>query len=127
MLSNRCAVEDSWESLGLQGDQKIDPKGSQPCIFIKRTDDEAEAPVFWPPDVKSRLIGKDSCVGNIEGKSSSGWQRMRWLDSITVSMDMNLSKLWEIPKDRGAWHSAVHGISKSQTWLRDWKKSKDNP
>ena len=59
-------------------------------------------------------------MGNIEGKRRGWWQRMRWLDSITESMGMNLSTLWEIVKDRGAWHAAVHGIIKSQTWLRDW-------
>ena len=53
-------------------------------------------------------------VGKIEGKRRSGWPRMRWLDSITDSMDMNLSKLQEIVEDRGAWHATVHGITKSQ-------------
>ena len=54
-------------------------------------------------------------LGKIEGKSRSRWQRMRWLNSITDSMDMNLSKLWEIVKDRKAWHAAVLGFTKSQT------------
>ena len=63
MLLNCCAEEDSWESLGWQGDQTSHPKGNQYWIFIGKTDAEAEAPIFWPPDVKSQLIGKDPDAG----------------------------------------------------------------
>ena len=58
-------------------------------------------------------------LGKIEGRRRRGWQRMRWLEGITNSMEINLSKLQEIVKDREAWHSAVHGVVNSQTLLRD--------
>ena len=89
--------------------------GNQPRIFIGRTNAEDETPILWPPDAKSQLTGKDPDLGKIEGKRRRGWQRMRWLDSITTSMDMNLSKLKEIVEDRGAWHAAVHRVAKRQT------------
>ena len=63
---------------------------------------------------------KTLMLGKIEGRRRRGWQRIRWLDSITDSMDMDLSKLQEIVKDRGAWGAAVYVVEKSQTWLSDW-------
>ena len=93
----------------------VNPKGNQPGIFIGRTDAKAEALIFWPPDVKSWLIGKDLMLGKTEGKRRREWQRMRWLYSITDSVNMYLSKLWEIVEDRRAWCAPVHVVAKSWT------------
>ena len=107
-------------SLDCKDVKPVTPKRDQPWIFIGKTDAEAEAPILWLPDAKSQLIGKDPDSGKDWGQEEKGQQWIRWLDDITDSLYMNLSKLWETEQDRRAWHAAVHGIAKSQTWLNDW-------
>ena len=96
---------------------------SKPSILNEidpETGAEAEAPILWPPDAKTDSLKKTLMLGKIEGKRRSGWQRVRWLNSITNSIGKNLSKLWEIVEDRGDWHATIHGVKKSQTQLSNW-------
>ena len=76
--------------------------------------------ILWPPDASFWLIGKHANAGKIEGRKGRGPQRMGWLNGITDAMDMNLGKLQEMVGDRDAWHTAIHGVMKSQTWLGYW-------
>ena len=123
-LKNWCfqivVLEKTLESsLDCKVIKPVNPKGNQPWIFIGRTDVEAEALVLWPLNVKILLIGKAPDAGKY-WRSGRRQQRMRWLDSITSPVDMNLSKLGETVEKREAWQATVHRVAKSWTQFSNW-------
>ena len=98
--------------------KQVHPK-DQSWVFIGKTDVETEAPILWPPNVKSDSLEKTVMLGKIESRRRRGQQRMRWPNGITDLIDMSLSRLWEMVKDREGWCAAVHGVAKSWTQLRN--------
>ena len=95
----------------------VNPKENQPWIFIGRADAEAEVPIIWPPDMKSRLIRKDPDAGRDWRQEEKGTIEDEIVDSITDSTDISLSKLREMVKDREAWHATVHGVTVVHDWV----------
>ena len=124
-LKNLCfwtvVLEKTLESpLDCKEIQPVHSKGDQPWDFFGGNDAEAETPVLWPPHAKSWLIGKDSDAGRDWGQEERGWQRMRWLDGITDSMDVDFEWTLGVGDGQGGLRAAIHGVTKSRTWLSDW-------
>ena len=113
-LSNCGVGEDSWEPLGQQGDKSVNPKGNQCWVKLMLM-----LQYFGHLIEIDNSLEKTLLLGKIEDKRRRGWQRIRWLDGITNSIEVNLSKLKEILKDREAWGATVHGVVKSQSQLSD--------
>ena len=117
-----CGVgEDSWESLGLQGDPTIHSEGDQPWDFFGRNDAKAETPVLWPPDAESWLIWKDPDAGKNWGQEERGM--MTEDEMVEWHHQLNGHEFGQTPgigDGQGSWHAAVHGVTESWTRLSDW-------
>ena len=118
MLLN-CGAQKTLQSpLDSRDSKPVSSKGNQHWIFTEGL--MLKLQYFGHLVQRTDSLEKTLMLGKMEGKRRMERQRMEWLDSITKSMDMSLSKLWEIVKDREAWHTAIHGVTKSWTQVRDW-------
>ena len=100
--------------------QLVYPKGNRSWIFTGKCDAETETQYFGHLIQRTDSLEKILMLRKIKGQRRRGWQRMRWLDGITNSMNMSFSKLPELVMDREVWHTPVHGVENSQIQLRDW-------
>ena len=116
-------LEETFESLlDFKEIKPVNPKGNQSWIFIGSTDAEAEAPIFWPPDSKNWLSGEDPDVGKDWRQEEEGTTDHEMVGRHHWHEGHDLSKVWEFVMERKGWHAAIHGVTKTQTWLSHWTK-----